>query len=111
MNPLQNFEALKTKLGEYAFYEHCKRILLEKENYSKIVIQKAQQFLDEFKVLAQKPVRMPSEYFAQYKARRKWLKDRTKKTLKRAFLVWDNEKKGSNYVAPTKPELQIQKNQ
>ena len=48
MNALNNFNKLKNKMTGNKFYQHCKQMLLEKENYSKIVIQKAQQFIDNY---------------------------------------------------------------
>jgi len=46
MKTLVHFKKLKETLSGIQFYSHCKRMLLEKENYSKIAIQKAQQFMD-----------------------------------------------------------------
>lgn len=46
MKTLIHFQKLKATLSGIKFYNHCKRMLLEKENYSKLAIQKAQQFID-----------------------------------------------------------------
>lgn len=48
MKTLVHFKKLKQTLSKSQFYKHCKRMLLEKENYSKIVIQKAQQYIDNY---------------------------------------------------------------
>ena len=48
MKTLQNLLKLKASLSEKKFVMHCKNMLLEKENYSKLAIQKAQQFIDEY---------------------------------------------------------------
>lgn len=48
MKTLLHFKKLKATLSGIQFYKHCKRMLLEKENYSKLAIQKAQQFIDNY---------------------------------------------------------------
>lgn len=42
MNPLKTFNLNKEKLKKKNFLAYCKRVVLEKDNYSKIVVQKAQ---------------------------------------------------------------------
>lgn len=48
MRALLPFQKLKKSLSDKKFYKHCKTIVLEKDNYAKIVVQKAQQFIDNY---------------------------------------------------------------
>lgn len=47
MNPLKTFDTNKEKLNADQFLNYCKKVVQEKENYSKIVVKKAQQFIDD----------------------------------------------------------------
>jgi len=48
MKQSTNFLKLKAKMTNKQFYKYCTSIFLAKENYPKIFIQKAQQFLDDY---------------------------------------------------------------
>lgn len=48
MTTLDLFHRLQKNVDQTSFYEACKRIVAKKENYTKIVIQKAQQAIDNY---------------------------------------------------------------
>ena len=55
MRPLLIFLKRKVQMTNIQFYKHCKSILLKKEKYSKIIVQKAQQFIDDYSSIQKKP--------------------------------------------------------
>jgi hypothetical protein len=55
MKPLPIFLKRKVQMTNIQFYKHCKAILLKKEKYSKIIVQKAQQFIDEYITIQKQP--------------------------------------------------------
>ena len=49
MKNLTDFIRLQRNTGPEVFYKLCKSFLLRKEEFSKICIQKAQQYIDNYK--------------------------------------------------------------
>jgi hypothetical protein len=55
MKTLPIFLKQKVQMKNIQFYKHCKAILLKKEKYSKIIVQKAQQFIDDYSTTQKQP--------------------------------------------------------
>jgi hypothetical protein len=49
MATLTKFNAIKESFTPAHFYIYCKNVIINKDDYRKIVVQKAHQFIDSYK--------------------------------------------------------------